>query len=109
VTRPSAELTARAERRPTLQTQLTAAEGREQAATPNRRHDLADRVADQAAHRGWQADREPADDVAALTAAIDAETKGLTALIPAGGASEGGTGETARRRPQACPPSRPRK
>lgn len=32
------------------------------------------------------------EDVAGLTAAIDAETKGLTALIPAGGASEGGTG-----------------
>jgi hypothetical protein len=32
--------------------------------------------------------------VADLTAAIDAETKGLTAIIPAGGASEGGAGET---------------
>jgi hypothetical protein len=40
-------------------------------------------------------------DVAALTAAIDAETKGLTALIPAGGASEGGSGSETREAPKA--------
>jgi hypothetical protein len=40
-------------------------------------------------------------DVAALTAAIDAETKGLTAIIPAGGASEAGTGSETDETPKA--------
>lgn len=39
--------------------------------------------------------------VADLTAAIDAETKGLTALIPAGGASEGGQGNATEAKPAA--------
>lgn len=40
-------------------------------------------------------------DVAALTAAIDAETKGLTSLIPPGGASEAGTDDHNREAPKA--------
>jgi predicted nucleic acid-binding Zn-ribbon protein len=41
-------------------------------------------------------------DVAALTAAIDAETKGLTALIPPGGASEAGLEDTTEAKPAAA-------
>lgn len=82
-----------------LQTQLTAAQ------SANKSEDATAAVAWLTASltklltaAGKTAENLPTD-VAALTAAIDAETNGLTALIPAGGASEGGTASETEGKP----------
>jgi hypothetical protein len=102
-------LTAANTRAEGLQTQLTAAN--EQIATLTSERDnavAANRTADADAATTWltasltklltaagkSVENLPTT-VADLTAAIDAETRGLTAIIPAGGASEGGAGSGA--------------
>lgn len=108
-----AALNAATERATGLQTQLTEAQGTITTLTSERDAAVAaNRTADADAAATWltasltklltaggKSIENLPTDVAALTAAIDAETNGLTALIPAGGRSESGNRGTTEGKP----------
>jgi hypothetical protein len=101
VTAIQAELTAAQEQVTELETQLTAAKDESKASEAGAATTwLTASLTKLLTAAGKPTENLPTS-VADLTAAIDAETKGLTAIIPAGGASEGGTGNDNEAKPAA--------